>query len=109
MGFKNGWTERVRKDGEEIRALKVKAQVRENLIDAMKIALATREELIEDTITDLQGEKKTNLSWQEFAHSAVAELKAMRELAGADEIERLNFVIEQKDMIIKDLTAQREG
>ncbi|MDP8275163.1 MAG: hypothetical protein RAO92_02040 [Candidatus Euphemobacter frigidus] len=76
----NEWTERVEKDAEEIRVLKSRVAYKDNLIDAVKIALAAREVLIEDTIEELREEKRANLRWEEFAHNAMAEMKRYRDL-----------------------------
>lgn len=82
--FKNAWTEKVEEQRLEIEALRATVRIRENVIDAMKIALKTREKLIEDTIINLVEEKKANLNWQAFAHKACAELKMWREFAGKE-------------------------
>jgi len=78
--IKNGWTERVEKDAVEIRKLKSRVAHKDNLIDAIEIALATREKLIEDTLENLVEEKRANLRWEEFAHNAMVEMKRYREM-----------------------------
>ena len=79
---KNGWTEKVREQQEEIKRLRAQVLHKENLIDAMRVALAARETTINFTLADLAAEKKANLSWVEFAHHAYMELKDWREIAG---------------------------
>jgi len=81
---KNGWTEKIKEQGDYIERLRTAAQHRENIIDAMRIALKDREKLIETTLNELTQEKKANQSWIEFAHSACAELKKWREIAGKE-------------------------
>jgi len=82
--FKNAWTEKVEDQRLEIEALRATVRIRENVIDAMKIALQTREKLIEDTIINLVEEKKANLNWTEFAHKSITELQKWREIAGKE-------------------------
>ena len=79
---KNGWTEKVEAQQTEISKLRAMVLHKKNLIDAMRIALAAREKLIETTLNELTQEKKANQSWIEFAHHSCAELKKWRELAG---------------------------
>ena len=78
--IENEWTERIKKDAEEISKLKSRVAHKDNLIDALKIALATREKLIEDTLENLVEEKRANLRWEAFAHSAIAEMERYRDL-----------------------------
>ena len=82
MPIKNGWTEKVVRQREEIEKLQATVRHKSNLIDAMRIALKDREKLIETTLNELTQEKKANQSWIEFAHHSCAELKKWRELAG---------------------------
>jgi len=81
---KNGWTEKVARQREEIEKLQAAVRHKANLIDAMRTALQAREKLIETTLNELTQEKKANQSWIEFAHSACAELKKWREIAGKE-------------------------
>ena len=78
---KNGWTEKVARQREEIERLQATVRHKSNLIDAMRIALKAREKLIENTLNELTQEKKANQSWHEFAHHACMELKKWREIA----------------------------
>jgi len=85
--MKNEWTERIVRDMGETRSLKIMVEYNDNLIDAMKNALAAREKIIEDTIKNLEEEKSANLRWEEFAHSAITEMQRYREVliaAGMD-------------------------
>ena len=82
QGVVNGWTEKVREQREEIEKLRAKVLHKENLLDAMRVALAAREKTITFTLADLAAEKKANLSWVEFADHACMELKDWREIAG---------------------------
>ena len=81
MPIESEWSIRLRENRETISALTSRILYKDNLIDAMKIALAIREDLIEDTFNKIQLEKKTNLQWIEFGKNAVKELAQMRELA----------------------------
>ncbi|MBA7525251.1 hypothetical protein ES705_17402 [subsurface metagenome] len=51
----------------------IEAKHREDLIDALKVALAARDKLAMEAIDDLTQEKKINLRWEKFAHDAMAE------------------------------------
>jgi len=86
--FKNAWTEKVEEQRLEIEALRATVRIRENVIDAMKIAFNAREKLIADLLTELVAEKKANQSWHEFAHHACMELKKWREIAGKEKEEK---------------------
>ncbi|MBA7583486.1 hypothetical protein ES708_25431 [subsurface metagenome] len=77
-------TEKIRKLQNLIIDQQIEAKQREDLIDALQIALAARDKLAMEAIDDLTQEKKVNLRWEKFAHDAMAQqAKLLKTLAAA--------------------------
>ncbi|MBA7474180.1 hypothetical protein ES707_09528 [subsurface metagenome] len=72
--------ERVDKWAAAILMLRAEVARKGNLVDALKVSLKAREELIDSLFEDLTREKQNNLRWEEFGHAAITEQQRLLKL-----------------------------